>query len=314
LELTEIGLGTAQFGNLFVETTDDASSDAVAQAWEDGIRVFDTAPHYGLGLSERRLGRALAGFPREQYVLSTKVGRLLDPSSSTANALDDQGFVVPADLVRRWDFTRDGIRRSVDESLDRLGTDRIDIAYLHDPDSHWEQASTSGVDALVELRDEGVVGAVGVGMNQSEMLAEFVRRTDVDIVMVAGRYTLADQGALGELLPIARARGVGVVAAAPYNSGLLSTHRVSEDASFDYAKVPQRQLRRARRMAEICDLHGVTLPDAAVQYALRHPAVVSVVAGARTAEQISSTTRCYRASIPDALWDDLASEGFIPRD
>jgi D-threo-aldose 1-dehydrogenase len=166
----------------------------------------------------------------------------------------------------------------------------------------------------VELRDEGVVGAVGVGMNQSEMLAEFVRRTDVDIVMVAGRYTLADQGALGELLPIARARGVGVVAAAPYNSGLLSTHRVSEDASFDYAKVPQRQLRRARRMAEICDLHGVTLPDAAVQYALRHPAVVSVVAGARTAEQISSTTRCYRASIPDALWDDLASEGFIPRD
>ncbi|WUJ67804.1 aldo/keto reductase [Kribbella soli] len=309
-QLTELGLGAAQFGNLFEETTDQQATGAVTAALEEGIRYFDTAPHYGLGLSERRLGQALDG--AAGVLVSSKVGRLLVASPETADRLDDDGFVVPATTKRVWDFSRDGILRSVEQSLERLGTDRLDIAYLHDPDDHWETAATSGIAALVELREQGVVGAIGAGMNQAAMLAEFVRRTDVDVVMVAGRLTLLDHSALDELLPIAQERGVGVVAAAVYNSGLLSTATVDSTAYYDYGRAPQAVIDRASRVAEICDRHGVSLPAAAIQYPLRHPAVASVVTGMRTAEHVRSTANRYRQDIPDSLWDELHSTGLAP--
>lgn len=310
--ITELGLGAAQFGNLFTKTTDDESRRSTTAALDDGIRYFDTAPHYGLGLSERRLGLALAGSERDTVVLSSKVGRLLVDSPETADQLDDDGFVVAADRRRVWDFSRDGILHSVDETLVRLGTDHLDIAYLHDPDEHWEAASTTGTAALIELRDQGVVRAIGAGMNQSAMLAEFIRRTDVDIVMVAGRFTLVDQSALEDLLPLAQERGVGVVAAAVYNSGLLSTATVDSSAHFDYGAAPAVIVARARRIAETCSQYGVSLPEAAIQYPLRHPAVVSVVTGMRTEAHVHSTVNRYLAEIPAALWAELDASGLVP--
>jgi D-threo-aldose 1-dehydrogenase len=311
-DLTELGLGAAQFGNLFRETTDEEANAAATAAWQRGIRYFDTAPHYGLGLSERRLGAALAKYDRDDFVVSTKVGRLLVPSPETADELDDDGFVVPAVTRRQWDFSRDGILRSFESSLDRLGLDRVDIVYLHDPDDHWQAASTTGVDTLVELREQGVIGAIGAGMNQSAMLAEFVRRCDVDVMMVAGRYTLLDHSAADDLLPLALERGVGVVAAAVYNSGLLSSARPAADAKFDYQAAPPELVARADAVADVCERHGVSLPEAAVAFALRHPAVTSVVLGTRTPHQVESNVARYDVEIPEALWDDLAGEGLIP--
>ena len=308
---TELGLGAAQLGNLYRETTDAEALGAVDVAWERGIRYFDTAPHYGLGLSEKRLGGALARHDRADYTVSTKVGRLLVPSPGTAHRVDDGGFAVPAATRREWDFSRDGILRSLEGSLQRLGTDRVDIVYLHDPDDHFEAASTTGVDALVELRDQGVVGAIGAGMNQSAMLAEFVRRCDVDVVMVAGRYTLLDDAAAHDLLPTALERGVGVVAAAVYNSGLLSSARPPADARFDYEAAPAALVARANALADVCERHGVTLPEAAVAFPLLHPAVVSVVVGSRTAAQVESNVERYEAPIPDELWTELRHEGLI---
>ncbi|WP_435841325.1 aldo/keto reductase [Streptomyces fagopyri] len=310
--LTELGLGAAQFGNLFTETTDDESYRAVGAAAEEGIRYFDTAPHYGLGLSERRLGNALRAAGGRGAVVSSKAGRLLVDSPETAHRLDDDGFVVPATKRRVWDFGRDGILRSVEESLARLGTDRLDIAYLHDPDDHWGPASSSGIAALTELREQGVVGAIGVGMNQAAMPAEFVRRTDVDVVMVAGRFTLLDQSALDDLLPVAAARGIGVVAAAVYNSGLLSGAVVDASAPYDYGAAPRAIVERAARIAAVCERHGVELPAAALQYPLRHPAVVSVVTGMRTEEHVRGNVARYRVEIPEALWEELHVTGLVP--
>lgn len=310
-ELTEIGFGGAQIGNLYRAVDDDEARRAVGAAWDAGIRYFDTAPHYGLGLSERRLGAALRERPRDAYVLSTKVGRLLEPSPSTAHLRDDDGFDVAATVRRRWDFSRDGIRRSIDESLSRLGLDRIDIAYLHDPDAHWEAASTTGVAALAELRDEGVIGAFGAGMNQAEMLADFIERCDVDVVMAAGRYTLLDDAAADRLLPLAAERGVAVVAAAVYNSGLLSTTRPAADAKYDYADAPQHLVRRAHAIADIAERYGTDLPSAAIAWPLRRAEVTSVVVGMRTAAQVASTIERYRADAPARMWDELIDAGLV---
>lgn len=305
LPIRPLGLGCAQFGNLYRETTDEASTGAVVAAWDRGIRYFDTAPHYGLGLSERRLGRALAGRPRDEFVLSTKVGRLLVPNPGGEGRMDDDGFAVPATVRREWDFSRDGVRRSIEESLERLGLDRIDIAYLHDPDEHWQAASTTGIEALRELRDEGVVGAIGVGMNQSALPARFVRECDIDVVMIAGRYTLLDRSAEEDLLPAALEHDVAIVAAGVYNSGLLSAAEVPDDAKFDYSAAPAALIAAARDMAALCREYGVTLPDAAVQFPLRHPAVRSVVLGTRTAAQAESGADRAAVAIPDELWSRL---------
>lgn len=309
-----LGLGAAQFGNLNRVTTDEESRAAVDAAWKGGVRYFDTAPHYGLGLSERRLGAALRSRPRDAFVVSTKVGRALVPSPDRQDQQDEHGFVVPATHRREWDFSRDGIRRSIEQSLARLGLDRLDIVYLHDPDDHWNEASTTGMAALIELRDEGVVGAIGAGMNQSAMLAAFVQQCDVDVVMVAGRYTLLDQSAQRDLLPAALRRGVAVVAAAVYNSGLLSQPVVPDDARLDYADAPADLVERARSIAFICESHGVSLPEAAVRFPLMHPAISSVVVGTRTAVQARSAVDRARATIPDALWSDLAEAGHIAAD
>jgi D-threo-aldose 1-dehydrogenase len=233
------------------------------------------------------------------------------PTPENAHLQDDDGFAVPAAFRREWDFSRDGILRSVDASLERLGVDDVDILYLHDPDDHWEAASTTGIDALVELREQGITRAIGAGMNQSAMLAEFVRRTDVDIVMLAGRYTLLDQSALDDLLPLALERGVGVVAAGVYNSGLLSRAVVPDDAHYEYRAAPPELVARARAIAAICERHGVTLPDVAVQFPLRHPAVVSAVLGARDGGQAAGGLERHDVAIPDDLWIELESAGHL---
>ncbi|GAA1955867.1 aldo/keto reductase [Microbacterium deminutum] len=310
LDLTELGLGAAQLGNLYRVTTDEEAAATIDAAWHSGIRYFDTAPHYGLGLSERRLGEHLSDRPRDEYVVSTKVGRLLVPSPETAHERDE-GFDVPADPRRVWDFSRDGILRSVEQSLERTGLERFDILYLHDPDDHFEQASNEGIAALIELRDQGMVTEVGAGMNHAAPLAELIRRADVDLVMCAGRFTLVDDEALADLLPLAADRGVGVVAAAVYNSGLLSTPRPAPGAMFDYGPAPAELIARVDRVADVCERHGVSVPDAAIAYVLRHPAVVSVVLGARGTSQVHSNVQRAETSIPAALWEDLVGEGLI---
>ncbi|MET8085928.1 aldo/keto reductase [Micromonospora sp. NPDC005197] len=311
IRLTTLGFGAAQGGNLFRATSDDEFAAAVDTAWAAGIRYFDTAPHYGLGLSERRLGAALRSRPRDEYVVSTKVGRLLVPSPETAGERDSQGFDVPADLRRVWDFSRDGVRRSLEASLERTGLDRVDVVYLHDPDEHWEQAASEAVPALVELRDQGVIGAIGAGMNQSAMLARFVAETDIDVVMCAGRYTLLEQGALDDLLPAAQARGVGVVIAGVYNSGLLARDQPPADAVYNYQQAPPELIERARRIAAVCQAYGVTLPQAALAFVRRHPAVVSTVVGLRDAAQVTETLRRSDADVPEQLWAALRDAGLL---
>lgn len=312
LQLTELGLGAAQLGNLYRETTDEEVVETIDSAWASGIRYFDTAPHYGVGLSERRLGAQLKDRPRDEYVVSSKVGRILVPSPETAHERDGHGFDVPADPRREWDFSRDGILRSVESSLERTGLDRIDVFYLHDPDDFIDQAFGEGIDALIELREQGVIAAVGAGMNFSAPLAELIRRADVDLVMVAGRFTLLEQPALDDLLPIALERGVGVVAAAVYNTGLLAKLRPAAGASYDYGPASADLIDRANRIADVCEAHGVTLPVAAVAYPLLHPAVVSVVLGARGSAQVTENAARYNTPVPDALWSDLRSAGLIP--
>jgi D-threo-aldose 1-dehydrogenase len=309
--MTELGLGVAQFGNLYRETTVEQVEGAIDAAWSAGIRYFDTAPHYGLGLSERRLGAQLAARPRDEFIVSTKVGKLLVPSPETAHLKDDDLFDVPADQRRVFDYSRDGILRSFEASLTRLGLDRIDILYLHDPDEHWESASTTGIDTLIELRDEGVVRSVGAGMNQSAMLTEFIRRADVDMMMVAGRYTLLDHTALDDLLPLALERGVGIVAAGVYNSGLLGQSRPDSTAKFNYESASPEPVARANAIADICENHGVSLPDVAIAFPLRHPAVVSVVLGARDRAQVESNVARFERVIPAALWVDLENAGYL---
>ncbi|NUT51062.1 MAG: aldo/keto reductase [Saccharothrix sp.] len=292
--ISGIGFGGAPIGDLYEPIDDDRARATVDAAWDGGIRYYDTAPHYGLGLSERRVGAALAG--RRGWTLSTKVGRLLER--------DDTGT-----QVRVRDYSRDGVTRSLEASLLRLGLDRIDIVYVHDPDDHWEQASTEAVPALCALRDQGVIGAVGVGMNQSAMLARFVAETDVDLVMCAGRFTLLEQPALADLLPAAAGRRVGVIAAGVFNSGVLARARPSRDARYDYAQAPAPVLAKAQALADVCREHGTTLPAAAAWFPRTHPAVLGVVLGMSSAEQVRQNLAL--PCPPDELWADLVARGLL---
>jgi D-threo-aldose 1-dehydrogenase len=313
LRLSELSLGCAQLGNLYRAVTDEQAQATVDAAWDLGIRYFDTAPHYGLGLSELRLGRALAGRPRSEYVISTKVGRLLQPLEEPPG-MDDEGFDVPATHRRVWDFSHDGVLRSLDESLARLGLDRVDIVYLHDPDDHWSEAIGMAYPALEELREQGAVSAIGAGMNQAEMLADFARDTDMDVLMLAGRYTLLDQSALDDLLPACDERGTKIVAAGVFNSGVLARSSPTRDAKYDYTNVPKGVLRRAERIDEICRAHGVELPAAALAFPLANPVVASVCVGARSPEQIERNASLYRSEMPSDLWVELRSEGLLRAD
>jgi D-threo-aldose 1-dehydrogenase len=305
VRLTELGFGAASLGNLYRATTDEQSYEAVRTAWERGIRYFDTAPHYGLGLSERRLGAALAGFPRDEAVISTKVGRLLVPNP-TPTERDDDLFDVPGDLVRRWDFSRDGILRSVEASLGRLGTDHVDVVLLHDPDlSGIEGAAELGAKTLIELRDEGVVRAVGMGSNSSEAVAKLFDRADIDVAMLAGRYTLLEQRGADRLFEAAGERRV--VAVGVFNSGLLAGPRPAPDATYDYEPAPAELIARANALADVAERHGVSLPQAAIAFPLRDSHVSSIAIGMHSAEQVVRNVELYEHPVPDALWNDLAA-------
>jgi D-threo-aldose 1-dehydrogenase len=311
VQLSVLGFGAAPIGNLYREVPEKEALDAVAAAWEGGIRYFDTAPHYGLGLSERRLGAALAEHDRNGYVLSTKVGRLLRPNSAPAGR-DSEGFDVPDHLTRVRDYSRDGVLRSIEESLERLSTDRIDVVYIHDPDEYWSEALEGAVPALSALRDEGVIGAWGAGMNQAGMLRRFVTETDIDVIMLAGRYTLLEQGAATDLLPACMERDVAVVNVGVFNSGLLSKSRPVAGATYNYESASRELLDRATRLARICESHGTTLPAAALAYPYHHSAVTSVVLGMRTPEQVKQNLDLAAQSVPDGLWDELRELGLIP--
>jgi D-threo-aldose 1-dehydrogenase len=307
VQVTEIGFGGAPLGNLYTAIDDATAHAAVAAAWDGGVRYFDTAPHYGLGLSERRLGAVLRHHARDDYVVSTKVGRLLvENTAPTGSDLAAGGFAVRDDLVRRYDYSRDGVRRSLDASLERLGIDRVDIVYLHDPDDHLEQALCEGVPALIELREQGVIGAIGAGMNYVEPLLRFVTETDVDVVMLAGRWTLADRSG-APLLETCAGRGVSVVAAAPYNSGLLSRPYPPEDSYFNYDRSPADVLAFARALAACCDEVGTSLPQAALQFPLQHPTVPAVVVGMRTETQARGNLAWHAEPLPASTWEALAA-------
>ena len=303
--VTALGFGGASAGNLYTETTGEEATAAVDCAWAGGIRYFDTAPHYGLGLSERRLGAALRHRPREVFVISTKVGRMLEPNPRPAGSdLAAGGFAVPDTLRRRFDFSAAAVRRSLEGSLGRLGLDRADLVYVHDPDDHVDEAIAGAIPELIRMREEGLVSAVGVGMNQWQAPLRMVRETGIDLVMLAGRWTLLDRSGQ-PLVDECAARGVAVVAAAPFNSGLLARAWPGDGAYFDYGPATPQVLARARALAGICQRHGVSLPDAAIQFPLRHPAVVSVVAGMRSGEEVASTLARFATVVPDDAWTEL---------
>ncbi len=306
-DLGRLGYGAASLGNLFHEVSDDEAVATVEAAWEGGVRYFDTAPHYGLGLSERRLGAALAQYPRADYLLSTKVGRLLMPSPETADRLDDQGFVVPAAYRRVWDPSPDGVRRSLTESMVRIGTDRIDIAYLHDPEDYdLESGVIHGLSALAQARADGLVRAVGVGSKSVAALSAAVRTGLCDLIMVAGRLTLLDDSG-AELLGLCREHGVGIVNVGVFNSGALAAERPSPQLNFEYAPITPERLAQLERVHEVCARFGVRVPDAALQYSWQLNEVVSVTVGASAARQVRRSVAGMSVDIDPDLWPELAA-------
>jgi D-threo-aldose 1-dehydrogenase len=309
VEVTEIGFGGAPVGGLFAALDDDRVAEVLSAAWDGGIRYFDTAPHYGVGQSERRIGAFLAQQPREAFAVSTKVGRLLVPQDPRGR--QDEDFDAPATHRRVWDFSRDGVRRSLEDSLTRLGLDRVDMLFLHDAEEHFEAALRDGYPALAELRSDGLVGAIGAGMYDHAKLTTLVRETDVDVVLLAGRYTLLEHRSLDDLLPACAERGVSVLAAAIFNSGILAEPRPADGARFDYVEAPPELLQRARRIADVCEAHGVTLPQAAIAFPLAHPVVAGVVIGMRSAEEVASNLASSAAAVPAQLWTDLRDAGLL---
>ncbi len=300
-----VGLGGAEIGNHRVALDETAAHALLEAAWSAGVRLFDTAPHYGLGLSERRLGTFLAGRVRDGFRVSTKVGRRLVAQDNPTGALDDEGFLVAADLRREWDFTEAGVRATVEDSLTRLGLDHVDVAYLHDPERcDLDAALASGLPALVRLREDGLVRSIGVGSMHVGALLAAARTGLVDELMVAGRHTLVDRSAERELLPLCSESGIEVVAAAVFNGGLLAEHPTAQ-SSFDYDAVPADVLARATTLERLCAEAGVPLAAAALQFPLRHPAVQRVVVGAVHPSQVEDNLRLLATPIPPALWHEL---------
>ncbi len=307
LTVTRFGLGTAPLAGLF-EAVDEATGVGVIErAWGAGIRFFDTAPLYGHGLAEMRLGKALKQKPRDEFTLASKVGRLL-----RADALPEPGQswrgTPPVNPV--FDFSYDGVMRSFEESLERLGLDRIDILHIHDPDNHYDAALAGAYRALDRLRSDGVIGAVSAGMNQAEMLTRFAREGDFDCFLLAGRYTLLDQVALKELLPECIKRGIAIIAGGVYNSGILADPKPG--AHYNYQTAPAELLERARRIRDVCARHGVPLKAAATQFPLGHPAVTCVVVGCRNAAQLDESLEMFDFEIPPNLWRDLKAQRLLP--
>ena len=320
LTFTELGFGTAPLGNLYRAISDADAQAILDLSWDSGVRYYDTAPLYGLGLSETRLNAMLRGKNRDDYVLSTKVGRLLTVTKPDARDGFGKWFDVPA---RReiYDYTYDGVLRSIEFSLERLGVDRIDILYGHDLDvfNHGTQEVLDaklreflegGHKALVKLREQGVISALGLGVNEWQPAQWLVENGDPDIILLAGRYTLLEQEALNSFLPMCEAQGVGVVIGGAYNSGILATGP-RPGAFYNYDPAPKDILERVGRIEAICGAHDVRMVDAAFQFPLCHPAVVSVIPGGQGVSEMSSNLQAANAQIPGALWSELKAEGLI---
>ncbi|WP_344630451.1 aldo/keto reductase [Streptomyces glaucosporus] len=310
VRVTPLGLGCAPIGNFRRPVGEEQARAVVGAALEEGWTYLDTAPHYGVGLSEERIGRALAGRDRAALTVSTKVGRRLRPLAPGEEPPDGEGFVDTPPRARVWDLTRDGIRATVEASLERLGTDRVEVLLLHDVENHVREVYETGFPALAELRAEGAVGAIGFGMNHSDHLARFVADLDVDVVLCAGRWTLLDHRAAADLLPVCSRRGTSVVVGGVYNSGLLADPRPG--ATFDYREAPRELLERARRIGEVCAEFGVPLRAAALRFPFGHPAVASVVVGCATAEEVRDNARMFAHEVPDGLWHELTGRGLLP--
>lgn len=309
MTVSALGLGTAALGGMYQPATDEEALATVDHALTAGVSYIDTAPHYTLGLAEQRVGRALQDKPRGGFVLSTKVGRLLEPlPPGEQGDAEDPSWSPP--YRRVWDLSRDGIRRSLADSLRRLGLDSIDILYIHDPEGHEDEVYKSGFPALAELRDQGVIRAIGAGMTQAAMLTRFVQRLDIDVVLCAGRYTLLDQDALTALLPACQERDVSVVIGGVYNSGILANP--DPGAPFDYQPANRTLVNRARRIADICEHHKVPLKAAAIQFPAAHPAIVSVLSGSRSPAELDENVTMFEHPIPQQLWQDLKREGLLP--
>jgi D-threo-aldose 1-dehydrogenase len=305
LRPTTMVFGGAPIGGLYEPVDEVAAQATLEAAWASGIRAFDTAPHYGVGLSERRLGDFLEGRPRDEFVLSTKVGRVLVPTDEDVEG--SEGFHGTPRFARVRDYSRDGVLSSLEASLARLQLDRVDIVLVHDPENHERQALEEAYPALEELRAAGVVGAIGFGMNYVAPLERFVRETDLDCILVAGRYSLLDSSARERLLPECARRGVSVLVAGVLGSGVLA--RPEPGSHYFYAPAPQAILDQVGRIAALCERHDVSLRAAALQFPLRHPAVSAIVVGARSAQEIEEDVRDFSTELPEALFDEIAALG-----
>ena len=321
--VTKLGFGTAPLGNLYRAISDKDAQDILTASWNAGVRYYDTAPLYGLGLSETRLNPLLRGKDRDSYVLSTKIGRILTATRPEQRDGFGKWFDVPA---RRevYDYTYDGVMRSIEFSLERLGIDRIDILFAHDLDifNHGTQEvldaklnefMNGGYNALLSLREQGTIKAFGAGVNEWQPCQWMAERGDFDIFLLAGRYTLLEQDALTSFLPLCEARGIGVVIGGPYNSGILATGP-KPGAYYNYDPAPEDVLEQVRGIQSICERHGVRMVDAAFQFPLRHPSVVSVIPGGQGVSEMESNIRAESAEIPEGLWSDLKHEGLVRQD
>jgi len=318
------GLGGAPLGNLYRPVADEAAHALVRHAFATGARYFDTAPHYGHGLSERRMGEGLRRFARDDYLLSTKVGRLLTPAADAP--ADQHGYVGTLPFVQRYDYTRAGVLRSVDESLARLGLDRVDIVYVHDIDrvTHgpaWPERFNAlldeGLPALAEMKAAGRIGAYGLGVNDVDICCTTLRHADLDVILLAGRYTLADQSALRPLLPTCAERNVAVVLGGPFNSGILASGAHPADGSrpwFDYAPAGAPVVARVAAIEALCATFAVPLKAAALQFPRAHPAVVNVLCGARSIAEYDEILACARLPLPVAFWRALRDAGLVAPD
>jgi D-threo-aldose 1-dehydrogenase len=305
VRVTRLGLGLAPIGGLYAPVSEAQARATVEKAWDLGIRYFDVAPLYGNGLSETRAGAVLRDKPRESFVLSTKVGRVLRAGGADRQRI----WAEPVEVTPVFDFSADGVRTSYAESLTRLGLDRADLLHVHDPDDFFAQAAAEALPALVDLREQGRISGVSVGMNQTGLPVEFVRTGMLDCVLEAGRYTLLDQSAGAELLPLCLSLGVSVIAAGVFNSGILADPR--PDSTYDYGPASPSLIERALAVQAVCSSHGVPLRAAAIQFPLTHPAVACVLVGARSPEEVSDAVEMASISIPSALWSDLRSAGLL---
>lgn len=295
-----MGIGAAPLGGLFTSVSESDGVSVIETALSMGINYFDTAPHYGKGASETRLGKYLAAHPREEYVLSTKVGRLLIPISSEP---DPDFLDADTSVERVFDFSGDGVERSLKDSLERMGKDFVEIVFIHDPDDHADWAITEAFPRLAKLREEGVIRAVGVGMNQTAIPTRFINETDIDIVLIAGRYTLLDQIGSQELLPAALKKGVKIIAAGVLNSGILANPVAG--ATYDYTPASDLMITKAQAIKSFFEEYEINLQQAALQFPFRHPAVKAILVGCRTDLEVRSNISNFNQKVPEKVWDDF---------